>query len=121
MFTDAKTNVSINCSDNGWSWAISGRKLFVWQYKDTKDPKSDISRTTQRRAVISQCRELTLPHCDIGHKASLITVFTTEGQQMASCLSISPTGNNFVTMIIALGARLIQLKKEISFLFNIFR
>lgn len=103
MFTDAKTNVSINCSDNGWSWAISGRKLFAWQYKDTKDPKSDNFRTSQRRAVISQCRELTLPHCDIGHKASLVTVFTTDGQQMASCLSISPTGNYFDTPIILLG------------------
>lgn len=53
----------------------------------------DNVRTPQRRPVVSQCRELTLPHCDIGHKASLITVFTTEGQQMASCLSISPTGD----------------------------
>lgn len=50
-------------------------------------------RATPRRPAISQCRELTLPHCDIGHKASLITVFTTDGQQMASCLSISPTGD----------------------------
>lgn len=93
MFTDSKTDVSINCSDNGWSWAISGRKLFVWQYKDIKEQKLDNFRTPQRRTAISQCRELTLPHCDIGHKASLITVFTTDEQQMASCLSISPTGD----------------------------
>lgn len=93
MFTDSKTDVSINCSDNGWGWAISGRKLFVWQYKDAKEPKVDNFRTPQRRTVISQCRELTLPHCDIGHKASLITVLTTDGQQMASCLAVSPTGD----------------------------
>lgn len=94
MFNERNPNVSINCSDNGWAWAISGRKLLVWQYKDVHatSPKSDM-RTPQRRAPVSQCRELTLPHCDIGHKASLITVFTTEGQQMASCLSISPTGD----------------------------
>lgn len=94
MFSDGKTNVSINCSENGWSWAICGRKLFVWQYKDIKttSPRLENLRTPQRRPIISQCRELTLPHCDIGHKASLITVFTTDGQQMASCLSISPTG-----------------------------
>lgn len=66
----------------------------MWQYKESKlnSPKFDNVRTPQRRTVSSQCRELTLPHCDIGHKASLITVFQPEGQQMASCLSISPTG-----------------------------
>lgn len=96
MFSDRNANVTINCSENGWAWAISGRKLLVWQYKDVNptSPKNEILlRTPQRRQMISQCRELTLPHCDIGHKASLITVFTTEGQQMASCLSISPTGD----------------------------
>lgn len=96
MFSERNADVTLNCSDNGWAWAICGRKLLVWQYKDAgaTSPKSDIQmRTPQRRAVISQCRELTLPHCDIGHKATLITVFTTEGQQMASCLSISPTGD----------------------------
>lgn len=96
MFSERNVNVTINCSHNGWAWAICGRKLLVWQYKDVNpiSPKSEMQmRTPQRRPVISQCRELTLPHCDIGHKASLITVFTTEGQQMASCLSISPTGD----------------------------
>lgn len=47
----------------------------------------------QRRIVSNQCRELSLPHCDIGHKATLITVFQPKGQQMASCLAISPTGD----------------------------
>lgn len=42
---------------------------------------------------MAQCRELTLPHCDIGHKASLISVFLPDGQQMASCLAVSPTGD----------------------------
>lgn len=92
MFADRSTNVSLNCSNNGWAWAICGRKLLIWQYKDTTSKFENSLRTPQRKLAISQCRELTLPHCDIGHKASLITVFTTEGQQMASCLSISPTG-----------------------------
>lgn len=94
-FSERNANVSINCSNNGWAWAVCGRKLLVWQYKETKlnSPTFDALRTPQRRPVMSQCRELTLPHCDIGHKASLITVFTTDGQQMASCLSISPTGD----------------------------
>lgn len=96
LFTDRSVNVTINCSDNGWAWAICGRKLLVWQYKDgsATSPKTDMQlRTPQRRPTISQCRELTLPHCDIGHKATLITVFLPEGQQSASCLSISPTGD----------------------------
>lgn len=50
-------------------------------------------RSGQRRTATGQCRELTLPHCDIGHKASLITVFMGDGQQMASCLAVSPTGD----------------------------
>lgn len=95
MFNERNANVNISCSDNGWAWAICGRKLLVWQYKDVNplSPKSELQLRTPQRKQISQCRELTLPSCDIGHKASLITVFTTEGQQMASCLSISPTGD----------------------------
>lgn len=95
-FSDRNASVSVDCSEFGWAWAVCDRnRLLVWQYKETKSnsPKYDGLRTPQRRPVTSQCRELTLPQCDIGHKASLITVFTTEGQQMASCLAISPTGD----------------------------
>lgn len=93
-FSERNSAVSISCSDNGWAWAVSGRKLLVWQYKESKvgSPKFDTPRTPQRRNITGQCRELTLPHCDIGHKASLISVFSTDGQQMASCLAVSPTG-----------------------------
>lgn len=94
-FSDRNSTVSMNCSSNGWAWAVCGRKILVWQFKNTKTASQKFEnniRTQQRRPIISQCRELTLPHCDIGHKASLVTVFTTEGQQMVSCLSISPTG-----------------------------
>lgn len=50
---------------------------------------------SQRRTIASQCRILTLPHCDIGHKASLITVYTAEGHisSTISCLAVSPTGD----------------------------
>lgn len=94
-FSDRNSSVSINCSSNGWAWAVCGRKLLVWQYKETNlsSPKMDAMRTPQRRTAAGQCRELTLPHCDIGHKASLITVFSSDGQQMASCLAVSPTGD----------------------------
>lgn len=94
-FSERNTSVSVNCGKNGWAWVVYGRKLLVWQYKETKfsSPKFEGVRTPQRRPVMSQCRELTLPHCDIGHKATLVNVFTTEGQQMASCLAVSPTGD----------------------------
>lgn len=36
---------------------------------------------------------MTLPQCDIGHKASLVTIFSTDGQQMPACLAVSPTGD----------------------------
>ena len=65
----------------------------MWQYKETAVSKQDTPRTPQRRVATGQCRELTLPHCDIGHKATLITVFLAQGQQMASCLAVSPTGD----------------------------
>lgn len=96
--SERNVNVSLNCSNNGWAWAIHGRKLLIWQYKDPIPKYDNNMRTPQRKPIISQCRELTLPHCDIGHKASLITVFTTEGQQMASCLSISPTGKSSIAI-----------------------
>ncbi|XP_037912863.1 nuclear pore complex protein Nup133 [Hermetia illucens] len=95
-FSERNTSVSINCNENGWAWAVYGRRLLVWQYRDLKfDPAKsfEMMRTPQRRTTTAQCRELTLPHCDIGHKASLITVFMPDGQQMASCLAVSPTGD----------------------------
>ncbi|XP_055389232.1 nuclear pore complex protein Nup133 [Condylostylus longicornis] len=92
-FSERNSSVSINCSENGWAWAVTGRRLLVWQYKDTLKTNVDVIRTPQRRTASAQCRELTLPHCDIGHKASLISVFIPEEQQMASCLAVSPTGD----------------------------
>lgn len=69
---------------------MCGRRLYVWQYKENSNLNDSIR--TPRRTTTSQCRELTLPHCDIGHKASLVTVFTIDDQQFASCLAVSPTG-----------------------------
>lgn len=97
-FTEKSSHVSVSYSENGWAWAVSGRRLFTWQYKENKghhSPKSEFSshRTPQRRNAAT-CRELTLPHCDIGHKASLIYVFTPDNQHnLASCLAVSPTGD----------------------------
>lgn len=87
--------LSVNCSSNGWAWAVFGRKLFIWQYREPKPSAAaaETVLTPQRRTFAGQCRILTLPHSDIGHKAALVTVFVSEGLQMASCLACSPTGD----------------------------
>jgi nuclear pore complex protein Nup133 len=95
-FSDSKTTVSVSFSKNGWAWAVSGRKLLVWQYRDSRASNStDSAKSNKSRSgTTSQCRLLTLPHCDIGHKARLITVFVPENSQMAvSCLAVSTTGD----------------------------
>ncbi|XP_037820765.1 nuclear pore complex protein Nup133 [Lucilia sericata] len=103
-FSEKNQSVSVRCSENGWAWVVHGRRLLVWQYKDVRNastgnspPKSAkdlLARSHQRRGgAMAQCRELTLPHCDIGHKASLVSVFLSESQQMASCVAVSPTGD----------------------------
>lgn len=101
-FSDRNAAVSVNYSKNGWAWAVSGRKLLIWQYKGPSrlqsmtgsGPESGkLSKTPSGRSIASQCRELTLPHCDIGHKARLITVFIPEGSQTAACLAVSATGD----------------------------
>lgn len=103
--TGSAANVTIDCADNGWAWAVAGRRLLVWQHTNTAALAADaaadaghaalLKNTPQRRAPLTgQCRELTLPHCDIGHKAGLVCVFVSEsGQQMASCLAVSPAGD----------------------------
>lgn len=95
-FSDRKALVSVNYAKNGWAWAVSGRKLLIWQYKNQSKVTSEagkLLKTQSGRNIASQCRELTLPHCDIGHKARLITVFFPEGSQTASCLAVSTTGD----------------------------
>ena len=94
-FSDRNAAVSVNYSKNGWAWAVSGRKLLIWQYKNPSKTieHGKLSKTPSGRSVASQCRELTLPHCDIGHKARLITVFIPEGSQTAACLAVSTTGD----------------------------
>lgn len=104
--TGNAAHVTIDCAENGWAWAVAGRRLLVWQHTNTAALAADaaadaaghiapLKNTPQRRLPSTgQCRELTLPHCDIGHKAALVTVFVGEsGQQMASCLAVSPAGD----------------------------
>ncbi|XP_049535624.1 nuclear pore complex protein Nup133 [Anopheles darlingi] len=101
-FNEKSVQVSVNYNANGWAWLVHGRRLFVWQYRDPNlgQPKAAGASfvandlfPTPRRQFAGQCRQLTLPHCDIGHKATLVTVFVNEGHQMASCLAVSPAGD----------------------------
>ncbi|CRL07223.1 CLUMA_CG020204, isoform A [Clunio marinus] len=97
-FSDKNAAVSVNYSKNGWAWAVSGRKLLIWQYKGPSrfqgtSSAIGLTKTQSNRNTASQCRELTLPHCDIGHKARLITVFVPEGSQATACLAVSTTGD----------------------------
>lgn len=101
-FSERNMSVSIAYSTNGWAWAVCGRKLLIWQYKGSSksqsgsvaDSTKNLTKTpTSARSAPSQCRELTLPHCVIGHKARLINVFVPEGSQTACCLAVSTTGD----------------------------
>lgn len=101
-FAERNVPISINYSQNGWAWLVHGRRLLIWQYRESHSKSMAAAAValgaidnfpTPRRALASQCRQLTLPHCDIGHKATLITVFIAEGHQMASCLAVSPAGD----------------------------
>ncbi|CAL7941714.1 unnamed protein product [Xylocopa violacea] len=85
-FVDKNTAVSVNISVDGWAWLVCGRRLLVWQCKTTiHDPK-------QRRTFKSQCRELLLPQSDLAHKAECIAVWLPLGNQVPSCMAVSPEG-----------------------------
>ncbi|KAH8330617.1 hypothetical protein KR067_005786 [Drosophila pandora] len=115
--------VTAKVAQNGWAWVIQGRRLLIWQYKDQSKSGSPprANKPTGRRAGgLAQCRELTLPYSDLGHKSDLVSVFQTEGQQMASCISVSATGDvrywssiahdgNSVDLSILTGQEFVQL------------
>ncbi|XP_054273353.1 nuclear pore complex protein Nup133 [Macrosteles quadrilineatus] len=73
-FSDGNSAASVNVSSDGWAWFVCGRRLLVWQVHG------------------AQCRELSLPHSDLAHRAHLITVYTQQPSQMPCCLAVSPEG-----------------------------
>ncbi|OXU23558.1 hypothetical protein TSAR_013208 [Trichomalopsis sarcophagae] len=85
-FVERNTAVSVSVSSDGWAWLVCGRRLLVWQCKTTiHDPK-------QRRTFKTQCRDLLLPQSDLAHKAECIAVWLPPGQQVPSCMAVSPEG-----------------------------
>ncbi|ALC47782.1 Nup133 [Drosophila busckii] len=122
----AANTVSAKIAQNGWAWVVQGRRLLIWQYKETSQsgktasPPRMSSKHLRRGGASVQCRELTLPYSDIGHKSELVSVFQTEGQQMASCIAVSATGDvrywasishdsNTVDLSILTGQEFVQL------------
>ncbi|KAM8703409.1 hypothetical protein ACLKA7_008085 [Drosophila subpalustris] len=117
--------VSAKITQSGWAWVVQGRRLLIWQYKDSagavkKDSPPRLGKSIRRGSGSAQCRELTLPYSDIGHKSELVSVFQVEGQQMASCIAVSATGdvrywasiahdNNSVDLSILTGQEFVQL------------
>nr|ABL84948.1 Nup133 [Drosophila simulans] len=114
--------VTAKVTQNGWAWVVQGRRLLIWQYKDTAKSGSPprVFKLARRGGGLAQCRELTLPYSDLGHKSDLISVFQTEGQQMASCIAVSATGEvrywssiahdgNSVDLSILTGQEFVQL------------
>ncbi|XP_033252784.1 nuclear pore complex protein Nup133-like [Drosophila miranda] len=79
--------VSAKVAQNGWAWVVHGRRLLIWQYKET----SKGAKQPRRGGGLSQCRELQLPYSDLGYNSELISLFQTDGQQMASCIAVSAT------------------------------
>lgn len=82
-FSDRSTAASVSMSADGWAWFVCGRRLLIWQYRQPPG---------HTRPASSQCQELTLPPSDLAHRASLVSVFTPRGNQVPSCIAVSPEG-----------------------------
>lgn len=87
--TLGNTVVTARISECGFAWVVCGRKLLIWQYR-----QSQVSTgTPQRRQTISnQCFELQLPQSDLAHRAELVSVFQTPGSHTPCCIAVSPEG-----------------------------
>lgn len=88
-------STSVRLIDQGWAWLVSGRKLLVWKFKDTKSPAN---RKTRR--ILSPCFELNLPQSDLAHRADLVNVFfmpqnpntSMRAVTVPAALAVSPEG-----------------------------
>lgn len=83
--------VSVRISDCGYAWLVCGRRLLVWQYKQSVNNIMMVG-TPQRRTQGGQCFELTLPQSDLAHRAELVSVFTSPGSHTPACIAVSPEG-----------------------------
>ncbi|XP_014219795.1 nuclear pore complex protein Nup133 [Copidosoma floridanum] len=85
-FVERNAAISVGVSLDGWAWLVCGRRLLVWYYKTV------LFDNKQSRAYKSQCHELQLPQSDLAHKSDCIAVWLPPGQQVPSCMAVSPEG-----------------------------
>ncbi|KAJ8925587.1 hypothetical protein NQ315_009427 [Exocentrus adspersus] len=88
-FADRNTVLSARISECGYAWVVCGRRLLIWQYRQTPSAPG----TPQRKyGGINQCFELQLPQSDLAHRAELVSVFVAVGSNNPSCIAVSPEG-----------------------------
>lgn len=91
--SERKSQCSVNLSNDGWAWFVSGRQLVIWKYSR---PGGNALTTPSRKSVAvtsPKSFELTLPPSDLAHKASLVTVFSSDPDAtVPSCIAVSPEG-----------------------------
>lgn len=89
-------SMSVRLMDKGWAWLVSGRKLIIWKFKESKQ----VTMTRTRSRALSPNFELQLPQSDLKHRAELIHVFfmpqnpniSLRAITLPAALAISPEG-----------------------------
>ncbi|KAF5280860.1 hypothetical protein FQR65_LT03009 [Abscondita terminalis] len=88
-FADRNTVVSSRISECGYAWVVCGRRLLIWQYRQSVG----LMATPQKKQLVnSQCFELLLPQSDLAHRAELVSVFVSSTSHTPSCIAVSPEG-----------------------------
>lgn len=85
------TVVTARISECGFAWVVCGRKLLIWQYRQSPVPPGT-STPQRRQTILNQCYELQLPQSDLAHRAELVSVFQTPGSHTPCCIAVSPEG-----------------------------
>jgi nuclear pore complex protein Nup133 len=81
--------VSARISKDGYAWVVCGRRLLIWQYRQSPNLMDTPSK---KSGLLNQCFELQLPQSDLAHRAELVSVFQNAGATTPSCISVSPEG-----------------------------
>lgn len=90
-FAERNTVVSARISNYGFAWVVCGRRLLIWQYRQS--PHNLDSHTPSKKShQLNQCFELQLPQSDLAHRAELVSVFVNSGSNTPSCIAVSPEG-----------------------------
>ncbi|XP_025830293.1 nuclear pore complex protein Nup133 [Agrilus planipennis] len=87
-FADRNATVTARISECGYAWIVCGRRLLVWQYKQSNIQYG----TPQKKTPSSNCFELQLPQSDLAHRAELVSVYLPSGLGMPACIAVSPGG-----------------------------